>query len=104
MAKSESHKRAQAKAAGRNGQTEVPLQGGRRLDAQSASGHRATEIERSGTKQGLEAACRRLKASGATQHVLQVPQQDMKKACEAMRKTGTTGSVKNMCGSKRRSV
>ena len=102
MAKSQSHKRAQGAAAGKSGRTEVPLRGGRRLDARS--GARATEIERSGSTGRLRAAASRLKASRAPQKILQVPQKDMAKAAAAMRGTGTGGTVKNMGGTKRRSV
>lgn len=52
MTETSSHRRAKAQAAGKGGQTEVPLPGGRRLDAQSASG-RATEVERGGTDAAL---------------------------------------------------
>ena len=102
MAESESHKRAKAKAAGRGGQTEKKLPGGRRLDA--ATPKRATEIERSGSTEGLRKAVQRLKSSRKPQKVLQVPQQDMGKAADAMRRSGVGGTVKNMGGTKRRSV
>ena len=102
MAESDSHRRAKARAAGRSGQTEMPLPGGRRLDA--ASPKRATEIERSGTAAGLRKAAERLKSSRRPQKILQVPQTDMSKAAEAMRRAGVGGTVKNMSGSKRRSV
>ncbi len=102
MAKSQSHKRAQEKAAGKSGKTEVPLSHGRRLDAKR--GKTATEVERSGKPALLEQAARRLKAAHTSQHVLQVPQQHMDKAEEAMEKVGVKGSVKNMSGTKRRTV
>ncbi|MGA2064795.1 MAG: hypothetical protein ABSG86_07490 [Thermoguttaceae bacterium] len=102
MSESQSHKRAKGAAAGRRGGTEVPLSGGRRLDA--ATSKRATEIERSGSQPALEKAARRLKASGKAQKVLQVPQGDMRDAAEAMKTVGTHGTVKNMTGTKRRSV
>ncbi len=104
MAESTSHKKTKVKAAGRNGKTEVPLSRGRRLDALTKSGNRATEVERSGTSAGLSKAARRLRDSRASQKVLQVPQKDMTAAIKAMQKTGVTGSVKNMSGTKRRSV
>ena len=88
----------------RRGRTEVPLPGGKRLDARTQGGGRATEVERSGSSQGLEAAARRLKQSGAPQKVLQVPQKDMGAAAQAMRKVRVGGTVKNMGGTKRRSV
>lgn len=102
MSESESHKRAKSKAAGRNGKNEVPLSNGRRLDAQTK--RKATEIERSGSMKNLEKAAERLKLSRKPQKVLQVPQKDMDKATEAMRKKGVGGTIKNMSGSKRRSI
>lgn len=102
MTESKSHKSAKRKAAGQSGQTEVPLPGGRRLDA--ATKNRATEIERSGSPTNLEKAASRLKASKKKQKVLQVPQKDMDNASRAMKKVGTSGTVKNMSGTKRRSI
>ncbi len=84
------------------GQTQGKPRHGRRLDAASAK--RATELERSGTSEGLRKAAQRLKASGKVQKVLQVPQTHMDNATAAMRRAGVPGSVKNMGGSKRRSV
>ena len=103
MSETISHNKAKTKAAGRGGKTEVPLPGGGRLDALTSNG-RATEVERSGDPTLLEKAAMRLKRSGARQHVLQVPHKDMRTAAVAMRKTGVSGSVKNMSGTKRRSV
>lgn len=102
MAESSSHKRAKSKAAGKSGKTEVKISGNRRLDAVSKK--RATEVERSGTNEGLNKAALRLKASRKSQKVLQVPNKDMPKAVEAMRKQKVGGTVKNMAGTKRRSV
>ena len=102
MSETPSHKRAKSKAAGKSGKTEAPLKGNRRLDA--ASRRKATEIERSGTMDGLEKAARRLKASRKPQKVLQVPQKDIPKAVKAMKNVGVSGTVKNMSGTKRRSV
>lgn len=102
MAEKESHKRAKARAAGSSGSTEVPISRGRRLDA--ATPGRATEVERSGTPQGLKSAARRLRDSGRSQKVLQVPQKDMPAAARAMRDAGVSGTVKNMGSTKRRSV
>jgi len=104
MTKSESHKRAQRKAAGKAGATEAALSGDRRLDAITASKGRATEVERSGRSEALEKAVRRLAASGAGQRVLQVPNDDMDAAADAMRKAGVPGTVKNLSGTRRRSV
>lgn len=102
MAESDSHRRAKSKAAGRAGQTEAPLRGNRRLDALTP--RKAIEIERSGTMAALEKAAKRLKDSGKPQKVLQVPQKDMAKAAKAIQNVGISGTVKNMGGTKRRSV
>ena len=102
MAETKAHKETKRKAAGKSGETETPLPGGRRLDARTDN--RATEVERSGTAKGLKDAAKRLKDSGANQKILQVPQNDMDKAAEAMREVGVGGTVKNMGGTDRRSV
>lgn len=102
MSESSSHKRAKGQAAGRRGQKEAPLRGGRRLDAQTAK--KAVEVERSGDPKKLEKAAGRLKSSRKSQKVLQVPQKDIPKAVRAMKKRNVSGSVKNMSGTKRRSV
>jgi len=100
--KSQSHKRAQSKAAGQKGRTEVPLKGNRRLDAKTSK--KATEVERSGYSQRLRLAAKRLKDARTKQKVLQVPQKDMGKAAEAMKNVKVGGTVKNMGGTKRQSV
>lgn len=102
MPESSSHKRAKNREAGKNGKTEVPLNGNRRLDA--ASKKRAVEIERSSNMNSLKKAARRLRDSGKSQKSLQVPQQNMSKAAKAMKVVGVKGSVKNMSNTKRRSV
>ena len=101
MSKSDSHKNAQSKAAGKNGYTEFSLNNGKKLDAMSANKKRATEVERSGN---FSEAAARLKSSGASQKVLQVPQNQMKQAKQAMKDAGISGTVKNMSGTKRKSV
>ncbi len=103
MAKSKAQRGAKRRAAGTGGAKEVPIRGGRRGEVETRSG-RATEVERGGDERQLLKAARRLKASGARQHVLQVPQKDMDKAAAAMRRAGVHGTVKNMSGTKRRSV
>lgn len=102
MAESQSHRRAKSKAAGRKGKTEISLKGNRRLDAQTT--RKATEVERSGNQMSLENAAKRLKTSRKPQKVLQVPEKDMSKATKAMKTIGVGGTVKNMSGTKRRSV
>jgi hypothetical protein len=102
MTESTVHKQAKAKASGRSGAKEKAISGGRRLDA--ASRKKATEVERSGSKDSLIKAASRLRDSGRSQKVLQVPQPDMHKAAEAMRKVGISGTVKNMSGTKSQPV
>lgn len=102
MPEKQKHKKAKRKAAGKSGQTEVSLKGKKRLDA--ATRKTATEIEYSGTTKGLFSAARRLKESKKPRKVLQVPQKDMDKAAEAMRKAGMGGTVKNITGTQRRSI
>lgn len=99
MAETQSHKQGKERAPGK---TEVQIRGGRRLD--SKSDKTATEIERSSNQQRLEKAARRLRDSGVTRRVLVVPQPNMPKATKAMRKVGTTGTVKNLSGTRRTSV
>jgi len=98
MPESKSHKKAKNKAAGKTGQTEVRLPGKRRLDALTASGTHATEIERSGDSAQLKKAARRLKASDAPHKTLKVPHKDMKTAADAMRAVGVSGTIKNLGG------
>lgn len=95
MPESEAHKRAKAKAAGKAGKQEVPLRGGKKLDA--ARKDTAIEVERSGN---VEAAAGRLKISGKAKKVLQVPMKDMAKARAALRNAGIGGTVKNMSGTR----
>ena len=104
MTEKDAHRRAKNKAAGSHGKTEAPLPGNQRLDALTSGGGRATEVERSGTSEGLNLAAQRLKKSGAAQKILQVPQKDMDAAAKALRNVGIGGTVKNMGGTKRRSV
>lgn len=99
MSESKSHKQAKGKAPGKK---EVSISGNRRLD--SASTKTATEIERSGTRPGLIKAASRLKDSHRQRKVLQVPNQHLDLAVEAMKDVGVKGTVKNMGGTKRRQV
>lgn len=102
MAEKRTHRETKTKAAGIKGKTEVPIPRGRRLDAATPS--RAVEVETSGRPERLTAAARRLGASRRSQHVLVVPQTDMPKARQAMRKVGVSGTVRNISGTKRSSV
>lgn len=71
----------------------------RRRDAEPAE-----EVDRSGSARHLERAAKRLKHVDAADRILYVPQWDMAKAEQAMRKAGVAGAVSNLCGSKRRVV
>lgn len=97
-------RRAQRRAAGREGRVNVHLPSGRVLAALTASGHRATEIECSGSFLRLLVAAERLAEIGARQSVLQVPHHHMPLAAEAMRQVRVEGTVKNLCGSQRNQV
>jgi len=103
MVETPAHKRAKAKAAGKGGSKEVRV-GQKRVDALTASKKRVTEVERSGNMESLKAAARRLKATRAPQKVLQVPNQDMPKAKEAMKSEKVKGTVKNMSETRKWSV
>jgi hypothetical protein len=72
----------------------------RRLKARAAD-RKAQEVDRSATPVGLERAAKRLKAVRAADRVLSVPQWNMDKAVEAMRRAGVSGLVTNLCGSQR---
>ena len=74
MSESKSHKQAKGKVAGKKGRIEVLLSRNRRLDA--ASSKRATEVERGGNMNSLKKSARRLRDSGKSQKVLQVPQKN----------------------------
>ena len=97
MPESQSHKKAKRKAPGR---TEVRVRGGGRLD--SATPKTATQVERN--RSNLPTSVKRLKSSGRPRKVLQVPQHLMKDATAEMRRQNVPGTVKNMGGTKRRSV
>lgn len=102
MAEKRTHREIKTKAAGTKGRTEVRISGGRRLDAATRS--RAVEVETTGRADRLGKAARRLGASGKREHVLVVPQRDMPKARQAMRKASVGGTVRNVSGTKRSSV
>ena len=101
MGEGKAHKRAKRKAAGRAGQVELPVRSGR-VDA--ATPNRATEVERSGDPARLRHSARKLRESGRNQRVLQVPNHHLKRATQAMRDEGVSGTVKNMSGTRRVSV
>lgn len=95
MPESKSHKTAKRREAGKTGKTEVKVGRGR-LDA--ATPTRAVEIERSGNPDRLVRSAKKLKSSGRPTRVLVVPHKDLAKGRDAMRRAGTTGTVKNLTG------
>ena len=97
MPESSSHKRAKAKAPGKS---EVRVKGGGRVD--SATKKTATQIERN--KSNLPNSVKVLKNSGRPRKVLQVPQPIMDNAAKEMKRQSVKGTVKNLSGTKKRSV
>ena len=102
MGETQSHRRAKNRAAGKYGKTEAAISRNRRVDAMTAT--TAIEIERSRHTTRWEKATRRLKASRRRRKILQVPQKNLEKAVKAMRRVGVRGTVRNMCGTQRRTV
>ena len=98
MPESRSHKRAKGPAR----RTEVPISGGRRLDAKR--GKYAIEVERSGSPQRIVKAISRLKTQTSSKKILRVPQSDMKKTVSIAKKGGVKLSVTNLSKTKRRTV
>jgi hypothetical protein len=82
---------------------EAPRARRRRLKARSG-GRRAQEIDRSSSLSRLERAAKRLKVARAAERILTVPQWNMDKAVEAMRRAGVEGVVTNLCGTKKQRV
>jgi hypothetical protein len=98
MAESRSHKKAKGNAA----KKEVPIKGGRRLDA--IRGHYAIEVERSGSRTNLNKALDRLKTQTNKSKILRVPQKDMEKAMEIAQKKGISVTVTNLSKTKRKQI
>lgn len=96
MPESKSHKAGKSHAA----RKEVRISGGRRLDAKR--GRSAIEIERSGTRQGIDKAISRLKTQKSSRKILRVPKRDMEKAVEEVRRLRTNVTVTNLSKTKRR--
>jgi hypothetical protein len=96
MAETRGHKVGKGSAA----RKEVPISRGRRLDA--VRGHYAIEVERSGTKSGINAALSRLRTQANKAKILRVPQSDMGKALKFARQKHMNVAVTNMAKTKRR--
>jgi len=96
MPESRSHKRGKGSAA----RKEVPISRRRWLDA--IRGHHAIEVERSGSKQGINKALSRLKTQRNKNKILRVPQKDMDKARQQVRNKKMNVTVTNLSKTKRR--
>ena len=96
MPESQSHKRAKGKAA----RKEVPIKGGRRLDA--LRGNSAIEVERGGTSTSINKALSRLATQKNKGKILRVPQKDMDTAVELAKKKGVRVTVTNLSKTKRK--
>lgn len=83
---------------------EAPAARRRRLNKAAKDGKAATVVDRSGAVVHLERAAKSLKHACAEQRVLRVPQWDMKRAAEAMRKAGVSGVVSNLSGTRKMKV
>jgi len=94
MPESESHRRAKLRAPG---EPEVRVRGGGRVD--SATRKTATQVERN--LSSLPNTVAKLRASGRSRRVLQVPQHLMGRARSEMRRQNVSGTVKNLSGTKR---
>lgn len=79
---------------------EIPIRGGRRLDIKF--GRIAREEERSGRRDRIRAAIKRLKTQKTLKKELGVPQGDMRKALEEVRKSKLNVTVTNLTRTKRR--
>jgi len=94
MSESRSHKKGKGNAA----RTEVPIPGGRRLDA--IRGRSAIEVERGGTPQKIDQALSRLKTQINKNKILRVPQKDMDMATQRVIKKGMNVTVTNLSKTK----
>lgn len=96
MTESRSHKKGKGNAS----RTEVPIKGNRRLDA--IRGNSAIEVERSGTRQGLDKAISRLKTQKNKSKILRVPQNHMGLALERAKIKQIKVTVTNLSKTKRK--
>jgi len=96
------HKRLKNKLAGKQGETEVPLPGGQRLDA--ANKDTAFEVENSGNPDLIKLALQRLNKSKKRKKVLAVPQKDFDKGIEVMKKINFSGTIRNLGGTKKKHI
>jgi len=96
MSESRSHKQGKGNAA----RTEVPIPGGRRLDA--IRGNSAIEVERGGTPKKIDQALSRLGTQTNKRKILRVPQSDMNLAVERAKQKNMNVTVTNLSKTRRR--
>jgi len=95
MVESRSHEQGKGSAL----RKEVPISGGRRLDA--IRGHFAIEVERYGTPEKVDQALSRLRTQSNKQKILRVPQSDMDLAVERARRKDMNVTVTNLSKTRR---
>lgn len=90
MPESRSHKKGKGKAA----RTEVPIPGGRRLDA--IRGNSAIEVELGGTPEKIDEALARLKTQKNKNKILRVPQKNIDMAGQRVRQKRMNVTITNL--------
>lgn len=94
MSESRSHKKGKGNAA----RTEVPIPGGRRLDA--IRGNDAIEVERGGTPEKINQALSRLKTQTNKNKIIRVPHNDIDMAVQCAHQKGMNVTVTNLSKTK----
>ena len=92
MAKKRIHRKYQRKAAGRQGQIEVYINGF--LDVKTPK--KAIEIERTGKSERIEKALQRLAKVKRPHKILKVPNKDLSKACRIARMKKRKVTISNL--------
>lgn len=101
LPESKFHKGLKRKAAGRGGQVEKKVPGGR-VDVKKP--REVIEIDRAGTTESISKALRKLKTQTNLKKTLKVKQQHLDKAVRLAKKKNMTVTIKNLSETRRRSV
>lgn len=96
--KTRTHRRHQRKAAGRQGQMEVHINGF--LDVRTPK--KAIEFERTGRSERIKKALQRLAKTRKPHKILKVPNKDLSKACRIARERRQKVTISNLSGTKHR--
>jgi len=96
--KTRTHRRHQKKAAGRQGQIEVHIDGF--LDVRTPK--KAIEIERTGKSEGIEKALQRLAKTRKPHKILKVPNKNLSKACRIAHERRQKVTISNLSGTEYR--